>query len=74
MDTQGDALRLLGQRITELRQARQLTIDALAARTGLDPAELTAVEAGRIDIPITTIFRLARAFGITPDQFLDFLP
>jgi transcriptional regulator with XRE-family HTH domain len=74
MDHKGDALRLLGRRITELRQERQMTIETLANRTGLDPTELAAMEAGRIDIPITTIFLLARTFGITPDQFLSFLP
>jgi transcriptional regulator with XRE-family HTH domain len=51
-----------------------MTIDTLANRTGLDATELAAMEAGRIDIPITTIFLLARTFGITPDQFLSFLP
>ena len=51
-----------------------MTLDTLAARTGLDPSELTAIEAGQIDIPITTIFLLAKSFGITADQFLDFLP
>jgi plasmid maintenance system antidote protein VapI len=51
-----------------------MTLDALAAHAGLRPAELTAIEAGQIDIPITTIFRLAKAFGITADQFLDFPP
>jgi transcriptional regulator with XRE-family HTH domain len=74
MDGQGDALRLLGRRITELRQQRQMTLDTLAARTGIGPTELIAIEAGQIDIPITVIFLLAKAFGITADQFLDFLP
>jgi XRE family transcriptional regulator, fatty acid utilization regulator len=74
MDRQGDALRLLGRRIAELRQERQMTIDTLATRTGLDLTELAAMEAGRIDIPITTLFILSRAFGITADQFLSFLP
>lgn len=74
MDRQGDALHLLGRRITQLREQRQMTLDSLAARTGLDPSELTAIEAGQIDIPITTIFLLAKSFGITADQFLDFPP
>jgi transcriptional regulator with XRE-family HTH domain len=74
MDRQGDFLRLLGRRITELRQKRQLTIETLASATGLDPGELIAIEAGQIDIPITMILRLARAFDLAPDQFLDFLP
>jgi transcriptional regulator with XRE-family HTH domain len=74
MDRQGDSLRLLGRRITELRQERQLTIETLASATGLDPRKLAAIEAGETDIPITTIFHLARAFGITPDKLVDFLP
>ena len=74
MDYKGDALRLLGRRIAELRQERQMTIDTLSARTGLALTDLAAMEAGRIDIPITTIFLLSRAFGITADQFLSFLP
>lgn len=74
MDSQGDFLRLLGRRITELRQKRQMTIENLASASGLDPGELASIEGGRIDIPITTIFHLAGAFGLSPDQFLDFLP
>lgn len=65
-------MRLLGRRITQLRHERQMTLDTLAARTGLDPTELAAIEDGLIDIPITTIFLLANAFGIGPDQFLDY--
>lgn len=74
MDRQGDALHLLGRRITQLREQRQMTLDTLAARTGLDPSELTAIEAGQKDISITTIFLLVKAFRISIDQFLDFLP
>jgi transcriptional regulator with XRE-family HTH domain len=74
MDYQGDALRLLGRQITQLRQQQQMNIDSLAARTGLDPTELAAMEAGRIDITIPTIVLLAQAFELTPDQFLSFLP
>lgn len=74
MDRQGDALRLLGRRITQLREQQQMTLDTLAAHTGLDPTELTAIEAGRIDIPITTLLLLVGAFGISMDQFLGFLP
>jgi len=73
MDRQGDVLRLLGRRITELRKERLLMIDDLAARTGLDPGELAAMEAGQVDIPLTVLHRLARELGITFGEFLDFL-
>ena len=73
MDRQEDLLRLLGRRINKLREERELTIEALAVRAGLDPGELAAMEAGRIDIPLTMIYRLARELGITPGEFLNFL-
>jgi transcriptional regulator with XRE-family HTH domain len=73
MERQGDPLRLLGRRITELRQERKMPLETLASLTGLDPGELAAIEAGEVDISLTMIHRLARAFGITPEQFLNFL-
>ncbi|HWB90655.1 MAG TPA: helix-turn-helix transcriptional regulator [Puia sp.] len=72
MDRQGDFLRLLGRRINELREERRLTIEALAMLTGLDPGDLAAMEAGKIDIQLTTIYRLARGLGITAGEFLNF--
>lgn len=73
MNGQGDALRLLGQQITKLRQEQRLSIEIVATRTDLDPGELLAIEAGEIDIQITTIFRLARALGVSPHDLLRFL-
>ena len=70
MDRQEDALLKLGRQLTQLREAQQLTIPGLAALTGLDPRDIAAMEAGEIDIRITTIFILARALGVTPDKFL----
>ena len=73
MDRQGDVLRLLGCRITELRKERLLTIRDLAVRAGLEPEDLSAMEAGQVDIPLTVIHRLAGALGINFGEFLNFL-
>jgi transcriptional regulator with XRE-family HTH domain len=72
MDRQDPALRRLGRRITQLRGQQQLTIPTLATLTGLDPRDITAMEAGDVDIHLTTIFTLARALGVTPHQLLNF--
>jgi transcriptional regulator with XRE-family HTH domain len=72
MDRQDPALRRLGRRITHLREQHQLTISALATLTGLDPRDIAAIEAGDIDIHLTTIFAVARALGVTPQQLLNF--
>ncbi len=70
MDRQEDALLKLGRQLTHLRETRQLTIPELAALTGLEPRDIATMEAGEIDIRITTIFILAGALGVTPDKFL----
>ena len=71
MDRHENALHKFGRRLTRLREERQLTIPALAALTGLDPRNITAIEAGEIDPQITTIFVLARALGVEPDELVS---
>jgi transcriptional regulator with XRE-family HTH domain len=71
MDRQQDPLHQLGRRLTRLREEKQITIPALATLTGLDPRNITAIEAGEIDPQITTIFILARALGVKPGQLLS---
>jgi transcriptional regulator with XRE-family HTH domain len=71
MDRHENALHKLGRRLTRLREERQLTIPALATLTGLDPRDITAIEAGEIDPQLTTIFALGRALGVKPDQLLS---
>ncbi len=70
MDRHENALHKFGRRLTRLREERQLTIPALATLTGLNPREITAIEAGKIDPKITTIFVLAGALGVKPDELL----
>ena len=70
MDHQQDALRRLGRRLTELRQQNQLTPDQLAAATGLNVQEITAIEAGEHDPPITTIMALCHGLGVLPTELL----
>jgi transcriptional regulator with XRE-family HTH domain len=72
MDRQESALRRLGRRITQLREQQHLTIPGLAAGTGLDPRDIAAIEAGEIDIHLTTIFTLARALGVSPQELVIF--
>lgn len=70
MDNQQDALRRLGRRLTELRRQKQLTPDQLAATTGLNIPEITAIEAGERDPPITTIIALCHGLGVSPGELL----
>lgn len=64
----------LGRRIRDRRAAASLTLDQLAARAEVDPAELEAVEAGRRDPAFTTLCRLARALGLPVAALFDDAP
>lgn len=70
MDKQQDALRRLGRRLTELREQQNLTIGQLSARSGLDSAEIAAIEEGQTDPTITMILALCRGLGISPGEWL----
>jgi transcriptional regulator with XRE-family HTH domain len=72
MDRQEDALRKLGRRLRELREEKGLSIAALGSLTALDYNDINSMEAGELDIPLTTIFVLARALGTTPAQLLTY--
>jgi transcriptional regulator with XRE-family HTH domain len=62
---------LIGGRIGGWRQARDLTQAALAARAGLPQAAVSAIEAGRRDCSVRTVFRLAAALDLTAGRLLD---
>jgi transcriptional regulator with XRE-family HTH domain len=72
MDRQEDALRKLGRRLSQLREEKGLSIAALASLTALEPNDINKMEAGKLDIPLTTIVALARALDTTPAQLLTY--
>jgi transcriptional regulator with XRE-family HTH domain len=72
MDGQEDALRRLGRRLRQLREEQGLSIGELASLTALEPSTISAMEAGELDIPLTTLVALARALGMTPARLLTY--
>lgn len=70
MDRQQDALRRLGAGLTEIRKRKDLTQAQLAALTGLDPTDISAIEAGELDPTITMLLNLARGLGLSPSELL----
>ena len=64
------AKRLLG-RVRQLREARGLTQEAFAERAGFAYKYYQALETGRkIDFRISTVQKLAKAFGLEPWELL----
>jgi transcriptional regulator with XRE-family HTH domain len=60
----------LNDRVRELRDERGLTQEALARRCELSVGTIRKIEQGNIeDVRWQTIQELAKAFGLTLDQF-----
>lgn len=70
MDRNEKALHSFGQRLTRLREERNLSITDLAARCGLDARHIGRIEAGEVNILVSTVFRLAKGLGISPGDLL----
>ncbi len=71
MGRQEDALRKFGQQLTYLREQKNISIDELAIRCGLDPRQIGRIEAGEVDFPLTTIIALAAGLGVPPGELLQ---
>ena len=59
-----------GDKIRQLRQARDWPVEELAERTGQTPEYIEAVESGRSSPPVSFLVRLAGALSIDPGTFL----
>lgn len=65
--------KLLGARIQELRQAKKLTQPQLAASIGFkDYQAIGRIENGRVTASVYTIYQIAKALKVTPNELLDF--
>jgi transcriptional regulator with XRE-family HTH domain len=59
-----------GVRVRELRNAKEWTQEDLAERSGMNVVQISHLERGRNEAKISTILRLAKAFGITAGELL----
>lgn len=63
----------LGARIQELRQAKKLTQPQLAASMGFkDYQAIGRIENGRVTASVYTIYQIAKALEVSPNELLDF--
>ena len=60
-----DMRRLVGRNFARLREARGVTQEALAARSGFSQQYLSGLERGRRNPTIITLYELAGALGVS---------
>ena len=65
-----DQLRRLGANVRRARLARGLTQEQLAERAELSLRNIQRIEAGQLDILVTTFLRVRRALRCPADQLL----
>jgi transcriptional regulator with XRE-family HTH domain len=59
----------IGERLRELREARNISMRALAARSGLSANALSMIERSKASPSVSTLYKLADALGISITSF-----
>jgi len=59
----------VGERLRELREARNISMRTLAARSGLSANALSMIERGKASPSVSTLYKLADALGISITSF-----
>ena len=63
--------RALCDRVTSLRKQHQLTLEQLAAASGVSRSMLSQIERGKANPTLAVTFRIAQAFGISIGELVD---
>jgi transcriptional regulator with XRE-family HTH domain len=64
-------LAAVGGNVRRLRVARKLTQEALAELVGVNPRTVQKIEAGRLNILVTTLARLQSGLRCSWDDLMD---
>jgi transcriptional regulator with XRE-family HTH domain len=59
----------IGERLRELREARNISMRALATRSGLSANALSMIERGKASPSVSTLYKLADALGVSITAF-----
>jgi transcriptional regulator with XRE-family HTH domain len=71
MTDKGPFNKLIAARVERLRRARSLSIDDLAERALLEPAQVEAILAGTEALGLDTVILLAGALGVETRELLE---
>lgn len=72
-----DFLRLVGEQLKQIREAKKLTQAQVAERTGNDgfsKSRVSDIERGQTNISLKTLESLMKALDISPNELFNFKP
>jgi transcriptional regulator with XRE-family HTH domain len=64
-------LKQFGRNVARARKRAGLTQEKLWDLSGIETAEISRIENGRVNVTIRRVERLASALGLSPGQLLD---
>ncbi len=64
-------LKKVAKRIRALREGRGMTQQELAALLDYEKSNLSRLESGKVNIKLSTIYKIAQAFDISMSELLD---
>ena len=65
-------LRLLAQRLKQLRSEKKITQEELAYRSELTLSQIARIETVKINPTVSTMFRIAKALDVNITELFDF--
>ena len=72
MDILNDLTSGIGKRIKVIRQQKSMTQETLGLLTGIDSADISKYESGKINLTLKTIAKFAIALEVHPKDLYDF--
>lgn len=65
-----DAIKQLGERLKGLRDVLDLTLEEVAATAGISTDTLQEMEAGNLDVSVSTLQKISRKYGISLEELM----
>ena len=67
-----EGLKLLAQRLKQLRSEKKITQEELAYRSELTLSQISRIETVKINPTVSTMFRIAKALDVNITELFDF--
>jgi transcriptional regulator with XRE-family HTH domain len=67
-----EGLKLLAQRLKQLRSEKKITQEELAYRSELTLSQIARIETVKINPTVSTMFRIAKALDVSLSELFDF--
>lgn len=63
-------MKLVGQKIREIRNLKQISIEQLANECEVDATQIGRMELGKVNFSISYLYRIAKALEISPKELI----